>query len=101
MELINLTEREMALVTALSDEAKLFIQQQAVRAENECLKGVLKQLLGREPSSGEGAMLSLIYKEGVYDKYLVQFQGRCVGSVIKSHEGNKYTVTFIPNDTTF
>lgn len=66
------------------------------RLQEEVLRGVLKQILGREPEIQDAKLLTIIrYPSDMLD-YTLAYGGSEIGRVVFENEMTKWTITFKP-----
>lgn len=74
-----------------------------MRCEDECLRQVLEQLIGRYPVPEDGKLLTIIYHNDYPARYLLMFKNTVLGLVTKSIdiEKNQFNCNFNPKIKSF
>ena len=79
-----------------TDKLTKAIQRQAIRCEEECIKGVLRQLLDREPTMEDAKACGQILSEPWDGSYLLTYNDIRIGIVRYIQEPDKFRVEFQP-----
>lgn len=79
------------------------VAKQMIRIEEDCINGVLRQVLKREPTIEDYKECTQSYKEGEDDGYYIAYKGVNLGRITRafssfgySGDAPKYKVTFTP-----
>ena len=66
------------------------------KCEEDCIIKVLTKFLGREPIIDDFKRVCRIFNDGVYDKYVLGYDYKNLGTIQYLYEGNTFEVNFIP-----
>ena len=69
------------------------------KAEEDVIKQVLKELLKRNPTFDDAKKVTRVFREGLYDKYTLAYDGSPLGIVEMNFSGivpHRYCVNFTP-----
>lgn len=80
-----------------SHSLQSWLSDRAAFVEDDCLRQVAEQVLGRPFINEDAKDFQIIQKDGVVDKYDIAYKGINLGCIEKKFEGLKYVVTFHPH----